>query len=282
MKRLGYYNGEYGPLEDMKVPFLDRASFYGDGVYDATMAQQGVVIFAEDHIDRFFDSCANVHIDPGITKDELKDLLCDLVSKMDDDSLFVYWQVTRGTDYRHHDFPDKPANLWVMIVPEEMQDLYDPQDLISVEDTRFYHCNTKTLNLLPNVLAAERTKQAGCYEAVFVRDGYVTECAHSNVHMIKDGHFVTHPTDNLILPGIARKHLLAACQVNDIPVEERPFSIDELRNADEVIVTSSSTLCLPIAHLDGKPVGGKAPELLDKLRTTVMNECREYVKAHRA
>lgn len=280
MERLGYYDGKFGPLEEMTVPFLDRVSFYGDGVYDATMGIDGVVLFSEDHIDRFFNSCANVKIDPGITKQELHELLTSMLSKVDAPVNFVYWQVTRGTDYRHHYFNEGPANLWIMIVPDEMENIYEPQQLISVEDIRFQMCNTKTLNLLPNVLAAQKTKEANCYEAVFVRDGYVTECAHSNVQMLKDGHFVTHPADNHILPGIARKHLIQACMALEIPVEEKLFTLDELKNADEVIVSSSSTLCLPIDAIDGQPVGGKDEALLDKIRTYVTEECNTYVKEH--
>lgn len=282
MQRLGYYNGEYGPLEEMKVPFLDRVSFYGDGVYDATMGLDGVVLFAEDHIERFFNSCANMRIDPGISKADLHVLLIDLLSKVDTDVAFVYWQVTRATAPRNHAFPDTPANLWVMIVPDEMEECETYRDLVSVEDTRFFHCNTKTLNLIPNVLAAQRAQETGSYEAVFVRDGYVTECAHSNVHMLKDGRFVTHPADNLILPGIARKHLIAACLSLEVPVEERPFTLDELKGADEVIVTSSSALCVPAGRIDGQAVGGKDPELLDRLRTCTKDECEAYIEAHRA
>lgn len=282
MERLGYYNGTFGPLEEMTVPFLDRVSFYGDGVYDATMGIDGVVLFAEDHLDRFFNSCANVEIDPSMTKEELHQILNEMLAKVDAPVNFVYWQVTRGTDYRHHYFCEGPANLWIMIVPDVMEDLYDRQQLISVEDIRFQMCNTKTLNLLPNVLAAQRTKEAGCYEAVFVRDGYVTECAHSNVHMLKDGKFVTHPAGNHILPGIARKHLIQACIALEVPVEERLYTLDELYDADEVIVTSSSTLCLPIDKLNEKQVGGKDEALLDKLRTFVMDECDDYVQKRRA
>lgn len=282
MERLGYYNGTFGPLEEMTVPFLDRVSFYGDGVYDATMGIDGVVLFAEDHLDRFFNSCANVEIDPDMTKEELHQILNEMLAKVDAPVNFVYWQVTRGTDYRHHYFCEGPANLWIMIVPDVMEDLYDRQQLISVEDIRFQMCNTKTLNLLPNVLAAQRTKEAGCYEAVFVRDGYVTECAHSNIHMLKDGKFVTHPADNHILPGIARKHLIQACLALEVPVEERLYTLDELYDADEVIVTSSSTLCLPINKLNDKQVGGKDEALLDKLRTFVMDECDDYVQKRRA
>ena len=283
MKNIGYYNGETGLLEELKVPFLDRVSFYGDGVYDATMALDGVVVFAEDHLQRFFNSCANMEIDPGVTADELLELLTNLVAQVDGSYHFVYWQVTRGTAHRSHPFPEGPANLWIMVEPEEKSLRPAPVNLITVEDTRFYHCNTKTLNLLPNVMAAQHAKEAGCAEAVFVRDGFVTECAHSNVHILKDGALVTHPADNLILPGIARKHIIAACKKLGIPVEERPFAKQELMDADEVVVsTSSEPGGVLAAAVDGIAVGGKAPELYSRILNEAVTEFESYVAARRA
>ncbi len=278
MKNVGYYNGKVGLLEDLKVPFLDRVSFYGDGVYDATMALNGVVVFSEDHINRFFNSCKNMEIDPGISKEDLLELLTSLVAKCDGNYQFVYWQVTRGTAPRNHAFPSGKSNLWVMIVPEEKDLRPADVQLITVEDTRFFHCNTKTLNLLPNVIAAQRAKEADCYESVFVRDGYVTECAHSNVHILKDGTFITHPADNLILPGIARKHLLMACERLGVPAEERAFTKQELMVADEVIVSSSSTPGVAVSSIDGKPVGGKARELFERIRNSAADEFEQYVR----
>lgn len=282
MERLGYYNGECGPLEDLKVPFLDRVSFFGDGVYDATIALDGVVLYADDHIRRFFDSCAEMRIDPGISHDELKALLNELVAKVDAPDTFVYWQVTRGTALRNHAFPEGPANLWVMITPDPREDLSWDARLVTVEDTRFFHCNAKTLNLLPNVLAAQRAAEADCTEAVFVRDGLVTECAHSNVHILKGGALITHPTDNLILPGIARAHLVGMARTLGVPVEERPFTVEELMDADEVIVSSSSTYARGVSEIDGVAVGGKDRALLGRLQKALTEEADAYIAAARA
>lgn len=283
MKNIGYYNGEVGLLEELKVPFLDRVCFYGDGVYDATMALDGVVVFAEDHIDRFFNSCANMEIDPGIEKAELAQLLTNLVARVDGSYHFVYWQVTRGTAHRNHPFPDGPVNLWVMIEPEEKRLCPSAINLITVEDTRFLHCDTKTLNLLPNVMAAQHAKAAGCEEAVFVRDGFVTECAHSNVHILKEGALITHPADNLILPGIARKHIISACGELGVPVVERPFTKQELMRADEVIVSASSEPGGVLAKaVDGVPVGGCAGELFCRIQDVAVREFESYVEARRA
>jgi D-alanine transaminase len=128
------------------------------------------------------------------------------------------------------------------------------------------------------VLASEKAKQAGCDEAVFHRGDRVTECAHSNVHIIKDGVFITPPADNLILPGIARAHLIAQCKKLAIPVEERPFTTAELMNAGEVIVSSSSTFCASVSHIDGKSVGGKAEDVLRKLRRALLAEFRKATR----
>ena len=280
LENLGYFNGTWGPLETMEVPFLDRSSFYGDGVYDATMTQDGVILYEKEHVDRFYRSAELMKIKIDQTKEELTALLREMVSRVSTPTTFLYWQVTRGTDFRHHTFPHVSANIWIMITPDEFEDLSKDTKVVCVEDTRFYHCNAKTLNLLPNVLAAETAHEHGCGEAVFVRDGYVTECAHSNVHILKDGALITHPADNLILPGIARAHLIGQCGALGIPVEERPFTPDELTDADEIIVSASSTFAQGVSHVDGKPVGGKDRDRLRCIQKALNDEAFAYIAAH--
>lgn len=266
MKTLGYYNGAVGEIDELTIPMNDRASFFGDGVYDATYAHNHVIYCLDAHVDRFFRSMSLVRMTPPWTKEELKNLLRDLVGKVDSGDQFVYWQVTRGTAPRKHAFPDGPVNLWVTLTPKRVEDTYRKLKLITVEDTRFLHCNIKTLNLLPNVLAAQRTAEAEADEAVFHRGETVTECAHSNIHILKDGVFITHPADCYILPGIARQNLMDVCARLGVPAEERPFTLAELVAADEVIVSSSGDFCMAASEVDGKPVGGKAPALLKSLQ----------------
>lgn len=276
MKTLGYYNGKFGELDEMTVPMNDRVCWFGDGVYDAGPARNYKIFAIDEHIDRFFNSAGLLDMKMPVTKQELKDLLQEMVNKMDTGNLFVYYQLTRGTGIRNHVFTEGPGNLWIMLKPAEISDGIKPIKLISTEDTRFYHCNIKTLNLIPSVMAAEKAKKAGVDETVFYRPGgRVTECAHSNCHIIKDGKLITAPTDNLILPGIARAHLIRMCKKLEIPVSETPYTLDEMYNADEVLVTSSSNLCLHADELDGRPVGGKAPELLEKIRAALIGEFTE-------
>ncbi len=276
MKNLGYYNGKYGEIEEMSIPMNDRVCFFGDGVYDATYSRNYKIFTLDEHIDRLYNSASLLGMNITETKEEMKAILNEMVSKMDTGENFVYWQVTRGAGMRNHVFPENAkTNLWITISHRDIVDTYKKVKLITMEDTRFFHCNIKTLNLIPSVIASEKAKQAGCDETVFHRGERVTECAHSNVHIIKDGVFVTAPTDNLILPGIARAHLIKACKKLGIPVSETPYTVDELMNADEIIISSAGSLCLAAEEIDGKKVGGKSPELLKKLQDEVLREFME-------
>ncbi len=272
MENLGYYDGKYDLIENMTVPFDDRVHYYGDGVYDATCAGNHIIFNLDEHIDRFYNSAGLLQIKIPHAKEELKKILKEMVSKVDGDELFVYWQVTRAIAPRKHAFPDQEAKVWIMIRPSKIGDPNKQLKLITIEDTRFLHCNIKTLNLLPNVMASQKGELAGCDEIIFHRGERVTECSHSSLHIIKDGKFITPPADHYILPGIARAHLIKMCKQLYIPVDETIFTVTEMMEADEVIISSSSNFCLSAYEIDGQKVGGKAPELLRKLQDALMEE----------
>lgn len=278
MESIAYYDGAIGSPEELTVPFNDRSHFFGDGVYDAAMAANGKVFLLQDHLDRFYSSAAAFGICVPMSRDELGALLTDLLARVGGDSQFVYWQVTRGFQgERSHVFsPDAPGKLWVLINQEPMSDPKKPLKLITLEDHRFEYCNVKTLNLLPSVMYASQAAAAGADEAVLHRNGVVTECAHSNVQMLRDGTLYVHPNDQFILRGIAKTHLVQAAWRCAVPVIERAFTLEELRNADEIIVTSSSELCSFATELDGQPVGGRDPRTLRTLQEAVFQEYRDY------
>jgi len=281
MENIGYYNGKTGPIDEMMIPMNDRVVYFGDGVYDATYAVNHVIFALEDHIDRFFGSFSKLEIPFAMSKEELGKELQKTVDQVDaTGSLMVYWQTTRGTGMRDHTFPEKgvPANLFIVVRPVPLRAIDRKYKLITVDDTRFYHCDIKTLNLIPSVLAAQRAKEAGCDEAVFHRGEIVTECAHSNVSIIKDGVFMTAPLSNLILPGTARKHLIRLAQKVGIPAKETAFTVAELMDADEVMVHSTGTLCNAASEIDGKKVGGRAPKLLKALQDACVADFEDYTK----
>ncbi len=280
MKNLGYYNGILDEIENVKIPMGDRVCFFGDGIYDATYTKNYKIFALDEHVDRFLNSAKLLDINISISKEELKLLLNNLVKKMDTDENFVYFQATRSTQLvRNHVFSkEERANIWVNVYHKKIADLNKRVKLITLEDTRFLHCNIKTLNLIPSVMASKKALELGADEAVFHRKGRVTECAHSNVHILKDGILKTAPTDNLILPGITRAHIIKACKVLKIPVIERPFSLEELYFADEIIISSAGQLCLSASEIDKVKVGGKARELLKTLQNYLINEFNEQTK----
>ena len=277
MESIAYYNGEVASPDELKVPFNDRGHFFGDGIYEAAMGTNGKIAFLEDHLDRFFSSAVSFDIRIPMGKPQLASVLLKLLAQVDNPMSCVYWQVTRGVALREHVYDsDMQGRLWVLVYPEALPDPATPLRLITLEDRRFEYGNVKTLNLLPAVKYSQQAREAGVDEAVLHRDGVVTECAHSNISILKDGVLYSHPNDEHILRGIAKTHLIQACYRESVPVIERAFTTGQLACADEVIVTSSASLCSFASELDGKPIGGKDPQTLGKLQRAVYGEFLEY------
>ena len=267
MKTLGFYNGRIDELDRISVPMLDRACYFGDGVYDVTFSRNHKIYMLEEHVARLFQSASRIGIRPRITEEELAKLLSELILRLDDGEAWVYFQLSRGTDFRAHAFPEKAEpNLWIMLRPAKIKDTYRPLRCITAEDTRSLYCNIKSLNLLPNVLLTQATVDACADECILHRNGIVTECAHSNVSILSSGTLVTHPADQYILAGTGRAHLMEACRHFGIPVTEREYTLEELKNADEIILTSASSLCMQIVELDGTPIGQKDEATLRTLQ----------------
>ncbi len=259
MKDIAYYNGRTCPIDEMTVPMNDRACYFGDGVYDVSYVFNHVPMALDEHIGRIFRSAALVDIVPGMTPGEMKEILLDLVRRTDGDPLVLYWQLSRGTGPRSHDYTSlsSGANLWAYCRPAKPIDPFASYKGITLEDERFFLCHIKTINLLPAVLANHRAHALGAEEAVLHRGGRVTEGSHSNILILKNGVLRTAPLDRLILPGITRAHILRIASSLGIPVCEEPFTVDEMMDADEVFFSASGALCCRFSEMDGHKVGGR-------------------------
>ena len=268
MQNLGYYNGKYDLIENMSVPMNDRACFFGDGIFEVAYARNYKIYALDEHMNRLYDSAAALGYDMPISKEDFSALLYELSAKVDSHEQLIYWQVSRGTELRSHAPLTKlTANIWITIREKKMLSPYSPMKLITAPDTRFFHCNMKTLNLLPTVIASMAASEAGADEAIFHRGNIVTECAHSNLCIIRDdGSVQTAPADELILPGVTRAHMIEACKELGIPCIEKHFTLDELMNAAEIVVISSGTQFRPAYEVNGKKVGGRAPEIVKALQ----------------
>ncbi len=273
MENLGYYNGKYDMIENMQIPMLDRVCWFGDGIYDATYSHNHIIFDLNAHLDRFYNSARILDINIPIARNELAELLNELVLKVDDGDQFVYMQVTRGSGLREHVYEnDLKGNLWITLTPSKISDTYKPIDVITFEDKRFYYCNCKTLNLIPSCLAATQASRKNCSEAIFVRDGIVTECAHSNISIFKNDTVITHQLDDKILPGTARLRLLNFAKKLGYKTEERDYSLEELMGADEIVIHSTGSFCIPVKTVDGIKVGGKAPGMLKSLQDALVED----------
>lgn len=246
-----YYNGLFTNRESIKIPLNDRAVFFGDGVYDAAIGRNGKIFLLDDHINRFFDNADAIDIPLNLSKSELKDILIRLAESSQHECYFLYFQLSRYSESRTHAYPKtKKSNLLITVSSQPLPDVEKRLKLTLANDVRHELCHIKTLNLLPSVMAAQKAETLGKDETVFHRAGTVTECSHSNVHIISNGVLITHPLNHHILPGISRKHMLEVCRNLEIPVRERAFSVYELYKADEVIVTSSTKLGVLASEVD--------------------------------
>lgn len=277
MERIGYFNGQIGNLDTMQIPLCDRSVFYGDAVYDAILVLDRKCFALDLHLDRLYNSCAATQIQFHMPRCELEAEIERLLAVSPMGQAMLYIQVTRGNAPRKHEFP---ANTQPNLIMYTASIKLPPRDkrasLASVEDLRFQYCNIKTTNLMPNVFAAQKATSLGATEALFHRGERVTEAAHSSILMLKDGALVVPPLDELILPGITRAITVKLCEDNGIPVITRIFTVDELLEADEIILCSTTKNIIYVFEIDGRAVAGKDRPLAEKIQKLFLEEvCRQ-------
>lgn len=266
MKGYAYYNGQVGRCDDIKIPLSDRIIFFGDGVYDVIIGHDGKLFLPDEHINRLISNMEYLHISIPWTKEQLYSLICQLIHLSGYKSYMIYISASRDQSERIHSYKSsKATNLLILINGFELSKK-DGLSLITEEDKRYYFCNIKTVNLLPSVIASTNADLSGCDEAVFHRKEIVTECAHSNIFIVKDERLITHPKSELILPGITRDLLINIAQKYHISVEERPFTTDEMLSADNVMITSTTKLIKSVNFVNSIPIKNKSNDIIGILQ----------------
>ncbi len=266
---LAYLNGWLGPLEDAVVSVNDRGYIFGDGVYEVIRVYNGVMFAWEEHLQRLAVSAEAVEIALPWSLTELKDIAEDVLSKSGIKEAMIYIQVTRGTAPRNH-LPEaglRPSLLvTVRHIPEIPPVLYsEGVKVITVPEFRWQMRHVKSISLQASVLARHKAQQAGAAEAVFVLpDGTVTECASSNIFIVKDGVLMTHPADNQILAGVIRHFVLKTADSLGLEVRVKPFKISELMQAEEVFITGTVAEIVPVSNVDGANIGNGRPGSLTR------------------
>lgn len=273
MGGIAYYNGELFDRNEARIPLSDRAVFFGDAVYDMMIGEGGNIHQAEEHIARLLFGANTIGIKHRYSAEDIYDLLELVVKSSSLNSYRIYIQLSRDSASREHSYLSSRGTN-ILITAEEYRIVRDIEEikLISTEDKRYRFCNVKTVNLLPAVLASAEAEKAGCDEAVFIRDGSITECAHSNISILLGDTVYTHPLSDVILPGITRRHLLLGALSSGFKCREERFGIGELFRADEVIVTSTTKLLRRATHVDGAAVGGRNLSAIKAFHDFLLNE----------
>jgi len=267
------------------IDIEDRGYQFGDGVYEVIRIYDGVLFTGDEHLDRFYSSAEKIKIAVPFQKEDLLELIHQLVQENGVKDGSLYMQLTRGASPRNHIFPSKdtmPAlTAYTKEVARPVESLENGVAAMVADDIRWLRCDIKSLNLLPNLLAKQAATEQGCYEAILHRDGLVTEGSASNAYIVSGGKVKTHPATNLILNGITRQVVARICDKNNIPFVEEAFTLDDLYNADEIFVTSTTSEVMPVVKLDGNAVGdGKPGEVTRKLQTLFVEEFESVKKAH--
>lgn len=245
--------------QDAKVPYNDRGYVFGDGIYEYIRTYNNNIFTAKPHFERLIRSAKEIGLELKYNVDELTELIQELLAANGVVNGGVYIQVTRGAAPRDHAFPTPSVEANVMAFTKTYERPYklleEGINAITTEDIRWLRCDIKSLNLLGNVLAKERAVKYNAQEAIQHRGDIVTEGSSSNVYAIKAGEIYTHPVNNYILNGITRMVIKDIAEEKGIPFNEGTFTVDFLRNADEIIVSSTSIEVMPVVKLDGEQVG---------------------------
>ncbi len=255
-------NGKIVNRTEAKVDIEDRGYQFGDGVYEVIRVYNGKMFTAKEHMERFAKSSDSIGIKLPYNREQLTKMLEDLIEKNSLKLGIVYMQITRGVAPRNHAFPSAVApclTAYTKELPIPVNLLQTGVKTILTEDIRWLRCDIKSLNLLGNILAKQKAAEEGCYEAIQHRGQEVTEGSSSNIFIVKDGVVITHESNNLILKGITKDVILRACAGHHIRVEERTFTLNELSQADEVFLSSTTSEVTPIVAIDGKTVGDGQP-----------------------
>ncbi|MHB1669510.1 MAG: aminotransferase class IV [Thiomonas sp.] len=258
-----HLNGVDLPLDEARVPVLDRGFIFGDGVYEVVPAYGRVPFRFDEHIARLGRSLGEIGMRDPLGHEAWAALLARLLADNDPADQCIYIQVTRGVARRDHAFPkDTPPTVFAYSfpfphVPESLR--RQGAACITLPDTRWLRAHIKSIALLGNVLARQASAEVGAQETILVRDGWLTEASASNVWVVRHGRLAGPPMDNLKLAGIRVGLMDALAATAGVPLERRPVAEWELRCADEILLTSATKEVLAVTTLDERQVGTGKP-----------------------
>ncbi|WP_300071814.1 D-amino-acid transaminase [uncultured Ruegeria sp.] len=283
MTRTVYVNGEYLPETEAKISIFDRGFLMADAVYEVTSVLDGKLIDFEGHAVRLKRSLDELDMAAPCSKEDLLIIHRKLVELNDIEEGLIYLQVTRGSDGdRDFVFPADDTKPTIVLFTQNKPGLVDSPasrkgaKIISIDDIRWGRRDIKTVQLLYPSMGKMMAKKAGADDAWMIEDGYVTEGTSNNAYFVKNGKIVTRPLSTDILHGITRKAVLRMAAEAQMEIEERLFTIDEAKEADEAFTTSASAFVMPVVEIDGVQLGDGTPgRIAKRLREIYLDESRK-------
>ncbi|MDG1802494.1 MAG: D-amino-acid transaminase [Paracoccaceae bacterium] len=281
--RTVYLNGKYLPENEANVSVFDRGFLFADGVYEVTSVLGGKLLDFDGHAVRLERSLNELGMRNPIEKADLLAVHRELVRANDISDGMIYLQITRGNPGdRDFAYPSDDTEPTIVLFTQSKPGLADSPaaktgiKIISIEDQRWGRRDIKTVQLLYPSMGKMMAKGAGCDDAWMVEDGHVTEGTSNNAYIVKDDKIITRHLGNEILHGITRKAVLAFAREAQMKVEERAFTLEEAKNADEAFITSASTFVMPVVEIDGEAVGTGTPgTVAARLREIYLTESRK-------
>lgn len=263
-----YLNGKYMPIEEARISPLDRGFLFGDGIYEVIPSYAGKMVGFGPHIDRMIEGLAALEIELNWSHDQWREVCQELIERNPSTQVGLYLHVTRGADTkRHHPYPKgveptvfaMPTDIPPAPIPE--RDKVTAYKVTSMQDQRWQRCNIKSISLLGNVMHYQQGYSQGSGEVLlFNGNNELTECGACNAYIVKNGTVITPALDHQILPGITRLIALGVLREDgSITVEERIVTKQEVFDADEIWISSSSKEIAPVTQLDGKAIGNGMP-----------------------
>lgn len=281
--RTVYVNGEYMPETEATVSIFDRGFLMADGVYEVTSVLDGKLIDFEGHAVRLSRSLNELEMKNPISKDDLLEVHRELVRVNEIDEGLIYLQITRGSDGdRDFVFPSEDTEPTIVLFTQNKPGLADSPaakkgaKIISIEDIRWGRRDIKTVQLLYPSMGKMMAKKQGCDDAWMIEDGFVTEGTSNNAYIVKGNKIITRGLSNDILHGITRAAVLRFAKEAQMEVEERNFTIEEAKEADEAFTTSASAFVMPVVEIDGVALGDGTPgRLALRMREIYLDEMRK-------
>ena len=264
-ERIVYVNGKFLNESEAKVSIFDRGFLFADAVYEVTAIIDRKILEWDGHIKRLQRSLNELGMNLPIKASELLDIHYNLISKNNLTEGLIYLQITRGEDDRSFDYPDEGVKQTIVLFTQvkslqESNLAKNGLKVISVPDMRWGRRDIKTVQLLAPSMCKMMAKKSNKDDAWMIQDGFVTEGTSNNAYIItKNNVLITRNLSNDILAGVTRRSILKYAKEAQIKIEERPFTIEEAKDASEAFVSSATTFIGPVVEIDNIKIGDGKP-----------------------